>query len=361
MKQQSVALIVNSLSSGGAERVVSILANEWSKKADVKVNIVLLSEIVDFYVINENVNIVRIPFPKTKSKLVRLFLRGMSAFKFRREIKEIQPDFILSFTNRINVFSLFSLLGLNFRHFISERNSPAVKHSPLFNFVRSFLYSKSTGAILQTDKFKAYFEKNISNIPNKVISNPITCPGHEMLIRNRVIINVGRLEKQKGQELLIKAFAMTDYKKHGWKLCILGDGPLKNELLHLISVLQLESFVTLVGRQDNVFDWYYRSGMFVFSSLYEGFPNALAEAMVCGMPVISFDCPTGPSELIKNNLNGLLVEEKNIIALSNAMTYLMNDDSKRNDFSKEAIKLAAELDAESISNEYFCFCSGKIQ
>ena len=149
------------------------------------------------------------------------------------------------------------------------------------------------------------------------------------LLENKKVISVGRLTEQKGYNYLIDAWAIIKNKKSDWILEIYGEGDLYNELFQQIKDCRLENHVFLRGRTNQVQEKMLESSIFALSSRYEGFPMVMLESMACGVPVVSFDCETGPAEIIENNDCGILVENRNVSKLAEALLKMMEDKELR--------------------------------
>ena len=149
------------------------------------------------------------------------------------------------------------------------------------------------------------------------------------LLENKKVISVGRLTEQKGYNFLIEAWAIIKNKKSDWTLEIYGEGDLYNELFQQIKDSRLENHVFLKGRTNRVQEKILESSIFALSSRYEGFPMVLLESMACGVPVVSFDCETGPAEIIEHNDCGILVENRNVLKLAGALLTMMDDKDLR--------------------------------
>jgi GalNAc-alpha-(1->4)-GalNAc-alpha-(1->3)-diNAcBac-PP-undecaprenol alpha-1,4-N-acetyl-D-galactosaminyltransferase len=168
-----------------------------------------------------------------------------------------------------------------------------------------------------------------------VIYNPIFMKNIKSK-KEKIILAVGRLNVQKGFDLLLETFATLNSDE--WRLVIAGDGVEKENLLHLIKSLKLDN-VELIGKQKDIFEWYAKSSIFVLSSKKEGFPNVLLEAMASGCAVVSFDCPHGPSEIIIHEKNGLLVKNQERGELGNSIQVLIDNALLREELSREALKV----------------------
>ena len=157
----------------------------------------------------------------------------------------------------------------------------------------------------------------MSGCPIHVIGNGVRSFGTRgQAEREKLILGVGRLSSEKGFDRTIAAFAELANEAPDWKLVIIGEGPKRSELERQISDLQLDERIQLPGFQDSVAEWYQRASIFVLSSSYEGFPNALLEAMAAGCAVIAADCESGPSEIVRHEIDGWLIPPSNREALT---------------------------------------------
>lgn len=174
--------------------------------------------------------------------------------------------------------------------------------------------------------------RNVFVIPNAVSQIPeikTTCEVHR-------VISVGRLTYQKGYDLLIETWNIIHKKHPDWKLDIFGNGPLREELQKQISQYELDNEIRIHPPTDHITEEFLHSSIYVMSSRFEGFGLVLIEAMACGLPCISFDCPYGPSDLIKNNKNGLLVKNSSIPHFSESINYLIDHKETRQEYGKKA-------------------------
>jgi glycosyltransferase involved in cell wall biosynthesis len=170
-----------------------------------------------------------------------------------------------------------------------------------------------------------------------------------------VVLNVGKLQIAKGQTDLLRAFRHVRDRVPA-RLMILGRGPLQGELEALVRQLHLQEDVALVGFQDNPYAFMARASVFVLSSIWEGFPNVLAEAMACGAAVVSTDCPSGPSEIISSGDNGLLCPVAEPERLAASILQLLEDGELRQRLAKRGREDAARFDAQAIVSRYVdCF------
>jgi glycosyltransferase involved in cell wall biosynthesis len=175
--------------------------------------------------------------------------------------------------------------------------------------------------------------------------------------RENIIVNVGRLVPEKGQKHLIEAFSLLG--RRDWRLLILGDGKLREELTNLADSLGIWDLVEMPGTVSDVDYWLAKSSIFAFPSVSEGFPNALVEAMAAGLPCVSFDCNAGPKDIIRNNENGILISEGDVLSFSHALKSLIDDERLRIRMGNAALDIRNDLDLVKISKSYMDFMSGE--
>ena len=180
------------------------------------------------------------------------------------------------------------------------------------------------------------------------IPNIVRLPAQTGVDRRQEILAVGRLSPQKGFDFLLQAWLLASEKLPGWSLRIMGEGPMRDQLLQLTTSLGIESTVFFESFASDPYPFYSNCGIFVLSSRWEGLPTVLMEAMVCGAPCISFDCPNGPRELIRNGVNGILLPPENIDALAEAIVRLGNDPMLRRTIGAEARRLSAQVSDSSV-------------
>ncbi len=322
---------------GGAQRVVSILANNFCQKEKVYI---LLSYNQDIkYKLDKKIKIINIEKKKKKRSKISKRISQISLIKLRKmakSIKEINPDVIISFlpepSLKLMFIKRFSKVIRNIPTIISIRNNPEQEYkSKLIYLLMKNLYKDVNKLVLQTPDALKYFAKILNKDKLIVIPNPIA---PEFIvnrpydkIRTKEIVTVGRLVPQKNYELLIRVFAKVSVKFPEYKLLIYGRGYLESRLKKMVNELKLENKVIFKGEVANIQEEIYKSSLFVLTSNYEGMPNALMEAMALGLPCIATDCPCGgPKQLITNNTNGLLVPVNDEEALEKAIVNLLKDE-----------------------------------
>lgn len=355
LKKKKICLVIPSLGPGGMERVMSILAGYFDEKKESEVHIILFGKKREiFYCIPKTVIIHRPEFKFDDSK--RTWHTIKTIFFLRKRIKLIRPQTTLSFGEFWNNLFLLSLIGLDIPKYVADRAEPGLQKNKFQEFLASWLYPKANGVIVQTDLAKKIYKKKYKRADIFVISNPVKelQPGKEEQKENAVL-SVGRLIDTKNFDLLIKLFNQINNPE--WKLYIVGgDSQKQNVMLklrQLINELDLEKRVFLTGTVYNVEKYYQKSKVFAFTSSSEGFPNVIGEAMSAGLPIISFDCIAGPSELIENGENGFLIPLFDEEEYKKKLSLLMNESYLIQRMGKESFKKIKEYSIETIAEKFY--------
>ncbi len=164
----------------------------------------------------------------------------------------------------------------------------------------------------------------------------------------RTVLSMGRIVPQKGQDLLVRAWQRVADKAEGWKLRIVGDGPLLAEVKEYVEKNGMSGSVEFLPTTKDVQAMYRQASIYAMSSRFEGLPLVLIEAQSMGLPIVSFDCLTGPAEIVDNGRNGILVPPLDVDALAEALLSLMHDDRRRKEFSDNALAAASRFDRGKI-------------
>ena len=335
---KKLLVVIHSLSGGGAERVVtSLLSYLHAQRPELQLSLALLKPNLDYEV----------------PQGVELHILGgahrtlpgkvLAQFGVYRRLKELvrtsQPDVVLSFMPTANVYSLLAKasLGGKQRVVVSERvafnaNYKGLKRSVLKWLFRRY-YPSASGIVCVAEGVKRELmdlgldEALCKVIPNSVDEGELLRKANERSPHawaNEVheiplIVNVGRLTEQKGQDVLVRAASALRDRGVPFRLMIFGTGELREPLEALISELQLTDRVQLMGFTPNPYPELSRASVFVFPSRWEGFPNALLEAMTLGVPAVAADCPYGPRELIEADQFGKLVKVDDVAMLADAL------------------------------------------
>ncbi|MBA4317003.1 MAG: hypothetical protein C0412_01240 [Flavobacterium sp.] len=345
----NICFVVSSLRSGGAERVISILANGLADRGH-SVTIICMSSYETFYFIDKRVNVEFLCEPYDSKSIIHGVFRNLyKSLLLAKKIKNCKCEVVISFVTQVNILAIVSNFFLKTPLIISERTHPMAVGLCL-KLLSFALYRFASTLVVQTDFSKKYYQNHGISITK--IFNPIRLTQSNLPAKQRqpIILGVGRVVKLKGFDLLIKAFALA--KLPDWQLWIVGDGAELNNLKELAVEFSVGDRVRFWGIQKDV-DWFYQNAsVFVLSSHYEGFPNVLCEAMSRGMAVVAFDTATGASELVKNCKNGLLVAQDCIKSLANALKRIVSDSHLRESLSEAAPSIAEYLDENVIVGEW---------
>ena len=346
-----IIFIVPSLSVGGLERVISKLSWEFVKKQNLLLSIICLTKAKIFFDLPSEIKLYE-PDIALKETIRGIYLIKLM-FWLRQKTIQLKPDVLLSFGGKYNSFVIISLTGLKIQTYISDRSSPTISYGRFLDFLNPIVYKNVNGIIAQTERAKKIMYERTKHPNIRVIGNPITGVPNTINDRENIILNVGRFIPSKNQELLVRYFAQL--KHNGWKLIFLGDGYFLEHVRNITLGLSIGENVEFKGSVKNINDYYKRSKIFAFTSVSEGFPNALGEAMAAGLACISFNCEAGPSDLIDDGLNGFLIEEKDDTSYINKLQLLMDDEVLLNNFSLNAREKISKFSVEQIGQEYLNF------
>ena len=353
-----ILFLVSSMEGGGAERVAALLCNRWVKQG---YQVVLMPTFSGrggcSYPLDPRVDL-QFLVDRTQTRLARTQLGRLLAL--RRAVREIAPDVVLSFLTNVNVAAI--LAGGGTPVIVSERIYPPMEPTAaVWNGLRRLTYPAAASVVMQTRQGLRWLESTIPSARGAIIPNPIVVPIPEvapildpsMFIApdQKLLLNVARLVPQKNLGLLIDAFAVIAAEEPAWRLVILGEGPERQELEARVAALTMSSHIYLVGQAGNLDSWYQRADAFAFTSRFEGFPNALLEAVAYGVPSLSLDCPTGPAELIEHGVNGLLLPVNSSSSeVASQLRHLLSSHWPQTD--AKAARMRETYRIETVANEW---------
>ena len=390
---KKVNLFIGTLSTGGAERVVSNLSLNLNKNIKKKILMFGQKSKIDYPYEGELVYLDKSIHTNIVNKIKTILSRIIEVRRIKRLDKHATTISSLDYPNLVNV-----LTSVSGRTIVSVRNHMSTKHnngikSKLWNSTIKYLHPKADLIVSVSEEIKRDLIENykIEADRIKVIYNSYDIKGikeiakesiedkYNEIFNHHVVVTAGRLNKQKGHWHLIRAFPKVKEVIPNAKLVILGEGELESYLKELASDLNIIDDVHFLGFQKNPFKYIARSKVFVMSSFHEGFPNALAEAMACGVPVISSDCKSGPREILaptefdNKNMNykickdryGILtpvcdgikyhgtdVITREEVAIADSMISLLKDDSLWNHFSNQSKERIKDFEISKIIKEW---------
>lgn len=343
---------VNDISnSGGVEKILSLKINYLVKEYNYEVVILSWNIKNDlFFQFDNRVKIINLDVKYQNNYLKRQLIKLKKYLELKKILKNNKIDILISTGFPIDI--LFPKLK-KFSKIIYEFHIS--KYSLYLNikflkklyrcFYDKLILKKYDKVIILTNEELNYWNlSNIKVIPNvlsfnsKIVSN----------CKNKKIISIGRLTEQKGFDILIDVWKKVNKKHSNWILEIYGEGSLRKELQDKIDSLNLTDTLILKGNEKNIQSKYLESSIYVMSSRYEGFGMVLIEAMSCGLPLVSFDCPCGPKDIIKDGENGFLVKFGNIDKMAEKINYLIENEDKRIEMGEKSKELSYNYSKDKI-------------
>lgn len=335
-----IVFIINSLEArGGTERVASLLANHLSRFYQITILSKYFHNEENAYPLDKSVSDIKF----TGNDFV--FLK-----KCKEYVAKNDPEILIIHTmSKLTCALLIS--GFKAKRIWSIEHISYEFHTLLYKQLRKRLYKKVNTVITLTicdqENYKK-FHNNVVSIPN---ATPLQIKEKFSKNQSKIIVSIGRLTYQKGYDLLVDAWSKVEKNHPDWSLHIYGQGEDRENLEQMIRDYNLNN-ITLKGITNDVESVYDNASIYVMSSRFEGFGMVLIEAQSRGLPIVSFDCPSGPAEIIQNEVNGYLVESKNTKALSNQIKYLIEHKPIRENFSKKALISAKRFTVNNIMTQW---------
>ena len=364
-------IYIHSLENGGAERVVANLANHWTSLGWAVTVVTVAPRARDFYVLDPGVGRRCLDLTGRGGGVLAGVVRtARRACALRRVLRDVQPTVALSAMHTANVVLALAARGLHgVRTVGSEHNfPPKAPMGPIWETLRRHAYGHLHAVVALTHECAHWLERHsharcVPVIPNPVawplsqhapqVSPAIACaPGRQILL------GVGRLSEEKNFTTLITIFARLAPTHPDWDLVILGEGPQRAALAAQVHAGALAQRVFLPGSVGNVGDWYAQASLYAMSSHFEGFPNTLVEAMAHGVPAVSFDCDTGPRDIIRHGIDGLLVASGDADGMASALDRLMRDAHARAGFAQRAVDARERFSMVKISRMWEAVFTG---
>lgn len=319
---RKICFVVPTMKKGGMERVAAELCNYLINSCEVVIVCAIKGEIK--YQLDPRIKVIKNEnFNKIK---IISFLSKV--------LKDNKPDIVIGFSEFLNPYTIISSKLNKLKVYVSDRSNPLKKHSFRDNFFRKLTYPFADGLIAQTNFAKSVFTQKGFNKNIFVLSNPLMeIKNKDIQSENKGIVMVGRFAQSKNQKDLIEIFSKSNNKE--WKLYLVGDGEYKEDLMRMAADFGISNQVVFTGEVDNVEEYMSKSSIFAFTSLSEGFPNALSEAIAFPLAVISYDCKAGVSDLITDNENGFLIKEGDKDSFIEKLNLLMvNNELRRKMMNK---------------------------
>ena len=354
-KKYKIALIGYRLGIGGAEKVMANLSIFFEMQG-IEVHNIIVLDVVSYPFSGKLINLGLL-----KNKRNGIFNKLHRLLFLKKYLNENKFDFIIDFRFRINpIQELFIAKWLYKSKTIFTVHSYLIDHyMPNWSFLTRFMYQNCYKIVVITNKAKELIEfkhhlNNVQTIYNPINTEEIQSKSIETIDLNfDYIIGIGQMETNIKQfDKLIDAYSNSNLPNQNIHLILLGEGERISILKLLVKQKNLEEKVHFLGFQNNPYKYLKKAKFFVLSSLNEGLPNVILEALVCGTPVVSFDCLSGPSEMILNKNNGLLVENQNVQKLTEAMNLFVEDDKLYTFCKENAFQSMRHFSIENIGKQW---------
>ena len=344
-----IDFIISSLVGGGAERVLVLLANKFVTEGH-DVSIITFSN-VEEYEYDSRIKRILLLERKIKNHTLNDLYNLIKYYKKQKRSKSV----IISFITLTNFLALIVAKLFRIPIICSEHTNHQSKAQKINRFTRNYLYKFADHLTVLTDFDYQFYSKK--NIKCSVMQNP--CSFEVVPFPNlnpeKVILAVGNLNRYKGKgfDSLLEIAAPVLLKNKTWKIQFVGAGTNGiNKLKEISNKLQISDQIEFLGFVSNVSSIMYNSEIFILTSLFEGLPMGLIEASSQGMACISYDCISGPSDIITNNINGILVEDQNRLQMREKLSELISNNELRNTIKKNALKSLKDFDIEIIYKKY---------
>ncbi|MFE8073389.1 glycosyltransferase family 4 protein [Marinobacteraceae bacterium S3BR75-40.1] len=356
---------IHSLSSGGAERVMVTLANYWAAQGWEVIIVTITGEDRDFYPLHPAVRRIAFGLDGASQGGLNAIANNWRRMRaLRAVLGNEQPSMAVAFMPTANVLLVLAAIGISIPTIGSERTyPPRMPLGGLWERARRYTYGRLTTVVAQTELSAEWLAGNTTAKRGRivVIPNPVTLP---MLVNeprfsladskqdmgcSHILLAVGRLGPEKRFDRLIDAFGQLAGQRPEWGLVILGEGRQRAALEAQCRAGGLESRVRLPGAVGNVGECYEAADLYVLTSRFEGFPNTLLEALAHGLPAVAVDCETGPREILRHEVDGLLVPQDDPDALVSALERVMADGPLRSRFSEHAVEARKRYAVERVA------------
>ena len=338
-----LTLVIHSLAQGGAERDMAHLARCWAERGNDVAVVTLDSVATDSYPLVEGVTRIGLGLAGDSHGWLQAISNNRQRIRALHDVLcQRSPQTVVSFIDRMNVVTLKAATSLGDPVIVSERIDPR-HHEPgrIWRWLRRRTYPLCTAQVVLTHSVRDWCRQLAPRQPVHVIPNPARRPetgstdaSREWAPADRsVLLGMGRLHPQKGFDRLLPIFARLRSTHPNWHLVLLGEGDERARLEARVRDLGLQEHVSLPGWVSDVDGALSRSDLFVLPSRYEGFGNVVAEALACGVPVVTMDCPSGPGEIVRDGVDGLIVPAEDTARLEQALDRVMGDAQLRDQFS----------------------------
>lgn len=350
-----ICFFIWGLRAAGAERVLSFLANDWSAGGRRVVVLTMEDEgKAPFYHLGPGIEVRPLNLLGESHNLFSGLFNNLRRLRsIRKAIREAQPDVLIAFIDKANILAVLASRGLGIPVIISERTDPSRRSLGWrWGLLRDLAYPRADTVVFQSQAVLEWFPAGVRRkgvvIPNPVPPPPPIQGGDPGNAPSHRLVAIGRLFPVKGFDLLLRAFALVRERAPGWTLEIWGEGPERKALEAQALSLGLSGCTRFPGLTEDPYAVLRGADLFVMPSRAEGFPNALAEAMACGLPVVCTDFGGAAREIILDGVNGRLVPPEDPSALAEALVALMSDPAGRARLSARAGEVVQRFSGERV-------------
>lgn len=352
-----VLIFIHSLQGGGAERVAADLSAYWAQAGSEVMLVTQQDAEHDAYALSPAVQRVALNTAGAGGGLRGIWSNLGRVWALRRLIKQFRPDIVLGMMTTASVLAVLAARGLPCRVIATEHTHPPSQSlSSMWLRLRRYAYPRATRVVALTRGTADWLAQNVPGSALAVIPNPVHWPLPSALpvltpppgAGRRRLLAVGRLHVDKGFDLLIQAYAAIADAHAQWDLVILGEGEERRSLEQQVRQAGLAGRISLPGRAGNIGQWYDSADLYVLSSRYEGLSNTLLEAMASGLAAVCFDCDTGPREIVRPGVDGVLVHNGDVPALAAALSAAMADEAGRQAMAQRAIDVRERFSARRV-------------
>ncbi|PTT04031.1 hypothetical protein DBR11_00680 [Pedobacter sp. HMWF019] len=347
--KEKIAFILNSIDGGGIDRVVTTFANEIAQAGQYEVVLILLHRKPHFFALHPEVKVIENRAGRKGSSKLRYMLR--TGVFVRRTLKELNPLRVVSNGEWLNSFVYLSSWGLSYPIYFTDHSNPERKGQSPFPYMDKLIYPRAKGVLVLSEAAKEKVKNVFGQQRVFVVDNPICFPETSAVEKEDVVICMGRLSPEKGQDVLIRAFSKVE---SNWKLHLLGDGKMRPSLEKLADELGIRNRVVFLGLQQDIAGFLSKASIYVMPSHTENFPMALLEAMSLGLPCVATNCMPWRKEndFIKGGYNGIKVPVNDPESMAAGLHKLMKDASLRAQFAERAVEIKDRYSLKYIVNDF---------
>lgn len=351
--RRRILLFTSNLHGGGAERVLSRLANHWARQGRSVVLVTIDRVSNQDFLLDDKVERIALDLSGSQGRGGPIRANWRRVRGLRQIIRRVQPEVIVSFIDQANVVALLAARGLGVPVVVSERADPRWHQiGRPWQWLRRRTYTKAAALVVLSREVAEWFTDFVARTRIVIIPNAISRPPNTSQTQETIVLGVGRLSPEKGYDRLIEV-ARGLHKRgtlRGWRFVVVGEGAARAALEQQASDLP-GGTVEFVGWVADPGPWYARAGIFALPSRYEGFPNALMEAMAAGVPSVAFE-NSGTRQVIQTGRDGLLIPEGDVGAMTDAVERLISDDAERRRIGEAARMVASRFDEREIYNQW---------